>query len=147
MVTACNFRHTSPSMQQDLEVRNLPRELGKGHHCSLKDKLNCDNYRGISLLSLAGKVFCPILHNRTKPKTEEILCESQAGFRPGRSTIDQLFTPRQIIEKYTKIGNPLFHCYIDYQKAFDTVWQEGLWATMRHLGYPRQDSETTPGLV
>ena len=71
-----------------------------------------------------------------KKKTEEILSESQAGFRPGRSTADQLFSLRQITEKYNEIGKPLYFCYIDYQKAFDTVWQEGLWSAMRHLGYP-----------
>ena len=71
-----------------------------------------------------------------KKKTEEILSESQAGFRPGRSTADQLFSLRQITEKYNEIGKPLYFCYIDYLKAFDTVWQEGLWSAMRHLGYP-----------
>ncbi|XP_072016051.1 uncharacterized protein [Amphiura filiformis] len=69
-------------------------------------------------------------------RTEEILAESQAGFRPGRSTIDQLFTLRQLAEKYNEKRKPLYCCYIDYQKAFDTVWQEGLWQAMRHLGYP-----------
>ena len=71
-----------------------------------------------------------------KKRTEEILPESQAGFRPGRSTVDQLFTLRQITEKYKEVQRPLYLCYIDYQKAFDTVWQEGLWAAMQHLGYP-----------
>ncbi|XP_072018595.1 uncharacterized protein [Amphiura filiformis] len=71
-----------------------------------------------------------------KKQTEEILSESQAGFRPGRSTVDQLFTLRQITEKYTEIDKALYLCYIDYQKAFDTVWQDGLWAAMKHLGYP-----------
>ena len=57
-----------------------------------KDKLDCGNYRGISLLSHAGKIFALILQRRIIKKTEEILSETQAGFRPGRSTVDQLFT-------------------------------------------------------
>ena len=101
-----------------------------------KDKMDCSNYRGISLLSLAGKVFCSILHRRMQTHTEHILAESQAGFRPGRSTTDQLFTLRQLAEKYNEKQRPLFCCYIDYQKAFDTVWQDGLWQAMHHLGYP-----------
>ena len=71
-----------------------------------------------------------------KKKTKEILSESQAGFRPGRITADQLFSLRQITEKYNEIGKSLYLCYIDYQKAFETVWQEGFWSAMRHLGYP-----------
>ena len=66
-----------------------------------------------------------------KKRKEEILSESQAGFTPGRSTVDQLFTLRQITEKYKEGQRPLYLCYdIDYQKAFDTVWQEDLWAAM-----------------
>ena len=34
------------------------------------------------------------------------------------------------------LRKPLYLCYIDNQKVFDTVWQEGLWAAMRHLGFP-----------
>ena len=43
----------------------------------------------------------------------------------GRSTMDQLFTLRQLAEKYSEKRKPLYCCYIDYQKAFDTVWQYG----------------------
>jgi hypothetical protein len=120
------------------DTGEIPQDWGRAVIVPIykkKDKLDCSNYRGISLLSLAGKVFCSILHKRMQTRTEEILAESQAGFRPGRSTIDQLFTLRQIAEKYNEKRKPLYCCYIDYQKAFDTVWQEGLWQAMRHLGY------------
>ena len=60
-----------------------------------KVKLDYSTYMGISLLSLAGKVFCSILHKRIQSQTQSIVAESQAGFRPG-ITIDQLFTLRQI---------------------------------------------------
>ena len=76
-----------------------------------KDKLNCSNYRGSSLLTLAGKVFCSILHKRIQSQTESILAESQAGFHPGRSTIDQLFTLRQIAEKNNEKRRLVFCCY------------------------------------
>ena len=100
-----------------------------------KDKLDCGNYRGISLLSHAGKIFASILQRRILKKTEEILSESQAGFRPGRSTIDQLFTLRQIAKKHLEKNRSLFCCYIDFEKAFDSIWQEGLWKAMRFFGY------------
>ena len=118
--------------------KKIPDDWGKAVIVPIfkkKDKLDCANYRRIGLFSLVGKVFCSIIHSRIKKKTEEILAESQAGFRPGRSTADQLFSLRQITEKYSEIGKPLYLCYIDYQKAFDTVWQEGLWEAMRHLCY------------
>jgi len=70
--------------------------------------------------------------------TEEILSEAQAGFRQGRSTIDQLLSLRLLAEKYNEVGKDLFLCYVDFQKAFDSVWRRGLWQVMRHLGYDRK---------
>jgi len=72
---------------------------------------------------------------RLKQKTNEILSEEQAGFRPGRGTIDQINTLRQIAEKYVQFGKDLYVCYIDFRKAFDSVWRDGLWSVMRHLGH------------
>jgi hypothetical protein len=103
-----------------------------------KDKLDCGNYRGISLLSHGGKIFTHILQNRIKRKTEEILSESQAGFRPGRSTVDQLFSLRQIAEKYLERNKDVFCCYIDFEKAFDSVWQEGIWKALAFFGFPEK---------
>jgi hypothetical protein len=57
------------------------------------------NYREITLLCTAYKVFANILLNSLEPKTERIIGEYQAEFRPGRSTIDQLFTVKQTLEK------------------------------------------------
>ena len=50
-----------------------------------KDRLVCDNYRGISLLCHAEKLLATIILQRIKSRTEEILSEAQGGFRSGRS--------------------------------------------------------------
>ena len=39
------------------------------------------------------------------------------------------------MEKYGEFSKSLYTCYIDYQKAFDSIWREGLWQVMSHLGY------------
>ena len=101
-----------------------------------KDKLDCSNYQGISLLCQSSKIFSSIILQRIKLKTEELLSEAQAGFRRDRSTIDQIFTLRQLAEKYEEFGKELYVCYIDFRKAFDSIWRKGLWHVMRHLGYP-----------
>ena len=55
-----------------------------------KDKLDCNNYRGISLLCHSSKILTTIIMERIKKRTEEILSEKQAGFRTSRSTINQI---------------------------------------------------------
>ena len=97
-----------------------------------KDKTVCDNFRGISLLCHAEKVFASVILQQIRKRTNEILTESQAGFRKGRSTTDQLFSLRLLAEKYTEFSKSLYICYVDYQKAFDSVWREG------HLGYEKK---------
>ena len=69
-----------------------------------KRKVNpqlCDNHRGISLLSIAGKVLARVLLNRLNEHLEQsgLLPESQCGFRKDRVTIDMIFTARQLQEK------------------------------------------------
>ena len=71
-----------------------------------------------------------------------ILSEAQAGFGPGRSTVDQIFTLRQLAEKYSEFSKQLFVCYVDFRKAFDSVWRKGLWTVVRHYGYPEKIVDT-----
>jgi hypothetical protein len=63
------------------------------------NKLECENYRAISLLNVAYKIFTDILAQRIKVHTEGILGEYQGGFRQGLSTTDHIFTIRQMLEK------------------------------------------------
>ena len=54
------------------------------------DRSHCNNYRGISLLSIVRKVFARILLTRLHTLAARIYPESQCGFRAGRSTIDTI---------------------------------------------------------
>ena len=72
-----------------------------------------------------------IILNRLQPQVEEIIAEEQAGFRAGRSTIEQIFNLRILGEKYLQHQQNLYDVFIDFKKAFDKVWHEALWATMR----------------
>ena len=56
--------------------------------------LQCQNYRTISLISHASKVMLKILLNRLTPQAEMIITEEHAGFRPGRSKTEQIFSLR-----------------------------------------------------
>ena len=62
----------------------------------------------------------------------------QAGFRQGRGTRDHIFNLRMIIHKCREFNQPLFTCFVDYTKAFDSVEHQQLWTVMREMGFPKR---------
>ena len=91
----------------------------------------CQNYRTISLICHPSKVMLKIVLNRLNPQAEKIIAEEQAGFRPRRSTTEQVFNLRIICERYLQHQQDLYHVFVDFKKAFDRVWHAALWSTMR----------------
>jgi len=97
----------------------------------------CNNHRGISLLSIAGKILARVLLNRLLEHLEQgLLPESQCGFRAGRGTSDMIFAARQLQEKCMEQHRDLYTTFVDLTKAFDTVSREGLWKFMEKFGCP-----------
>lgn len=94
------------------------------------DKLVCENYRGISLISTAYKVFTNILRDKLEENAENIIGEYQAGFRPGRSTMDHLFTVRQTYEKFWEFNIDVYQLFIDFKQAYDSIDRGKLLAAM-----------------
>ena len=72
-----------------------------------------------------------IILNRLKPQAEKIIAEEQAGFRAGRSITEQIFNLCIPCEKYLQHQQDLYHVFIDFKKAFDSVCHAALWATMK----------------
>ena len=91
------------------------------------DRKICDNYRGIALLNITSKIFSRIILNRIQDLIDCQLLEIQSGFRSNRSTIDQIFTVKMIMEKRREFNKPLFMCFIDITKAYGSVNRELLW--------------------
>ena len=97
----------------------------------------CDNYRGISLLSIAGKILARVILNGVNGKlTDRIYSESQCGFRKGRGTTDMIFCLRQMQEKAREHKSALYMAFIDLSKAFDTVPRSSLWVVLEKMGIP-----------
>ena len=103
------------------------------------DRPDCGNYRGISLLSIAGKIFARILLNRLSIHiTPEVVPDTQCGFRGNRSTVDIIFCLRQLQEKCIEQDRPLYMVFVDFSKAFDTVGRTGLWQLLKKYGCPEK---------
>ena len=77
-----------------------------------------------------------ILLKRLQNIAEVILPESQCGFRRSCSTINMIFTERQLQEKAVEQQQSLYMVFIDLSKAFDTVDRSTLWTLLRRYGCP-----------
>ncbi|KAI8502174.1 hypothetical protein Bbelb_197620 [Branchiostoma belcheri] len=137
---AAGFGILRKSKQQCLVILERAKQQGLGN------LRHCKNYRTISLISHPSKIMLKVLLKRLNAKAEEILAEEQAGFRAGRSTIEQILNCRLIIEKHLQHQRELHHNFIDFKKAFDRVWHEGLWWVLREFNIDESLVQTIEAL-
>ena len=105
-----------------------------------KDRAECVNYRGISHVAHAGKVLLKILATRLNVYCEamELLPKKHGGFHPQQSTINMMVVICRLQELGRKARMPLFLCFIDLQKLYDSVDHTHLWQVLTRFGVPPQ---------
>ncbi|KAJ4436175.1 hypothetical protein ANN_18805 [Periplaneta americana] len=74
----------------------------------------------------------------TKMLANEIIGDHQCGFRRNRSTIDQIFCIRQIMEKKWEYTGTVHQLFIDFKKAYDSVKREVLYDIHIEFGIPKK---------
>ena len=81
------------------------------------DGTDCGNYRGMSLLSIAGRIFARILLNRQPHTTRllQVVPETQCSFRGNRSIVDMRFCLRQLQEKSIEQNRSLYMVFIGFK--------------------------------
>ena len=96
------------------------------------DKMDPKNYRPITIVSCLGKLFTSILNERLRIFSDEnqLLKENQFGFRKGYSTIDCIFILHSFFEILSVKKKKMYCAFVDFEKAFDTVWRKALWYKM-----------------
>ena len=99
------------------------------------------SYRPISLTSCTSKLFERMVLGRLTYflEQQDILSPVQAGFRPGRSTVDQvLLLSQSIADSFhqSKSGARTVLATVDFAKAFDSVWHSALLSKLLLLDLP-----------
>ena len=124
-----------------LKEGTAPEKWKKSCICPIPKKGDLglpSNYRGISLMSTAAKIYNKMLLLRIRPELEKILRKNQNGFRPGRSTIPQVLTLRRLIEGITEKQLTATLLFVDFSKAFDSIHRGTMLNILRAYGIPEK---------
>ena len=119
----------------------LPIDWTRGILCPIHkkgDPTNCSSYRGISLLNISYKIFSNISSGNLSPLIKRIVGEHQFGFRREKSTCEQIFNLRHILEKSKEFGIDLRYLFIDFNAAYDNINRQMLLRALDELGIPEK---------
>lgn len=116
----CLNRNYFPKIWKETKVIPVPKQG--------KDPSDVKGYRPISLLSNISKVleYFILLKIQSHIYQSSILKDCQFGFRPGLSTNHALMAITNFITKNLNDRCPTIAVSLDFEKAFDTAWQEGI---------------------
>ena len=91
------------------------------------------------IMSHITKILLKVLDGRLKRKVDEHVDEEQYGFRKGKGTRNAIFVLRTIIERSIEKQLALYICFVDFEKAFDTVKHDCLIEVMKKYGIDQAD--------
>ena len=109
--------------------------LGRGVQSSNSKKeylSEYNNWRGIT------SFICFIILQRITTAVDKLLCQDQAGFRKGKSYIKHINVLRQIIEQSHEWNSSLYVVFVDFEKAFDSLYRPSLWKILSQHGMPQK---------
>ena len=100
------------------------------------DTSNVDNYRGLTINSCLAKVFNVIINNRLVNFLEDnnIISDLQIGFKKKARTSDHIFVINTIFRKFSSMKKDVYLCFVDFRKAYDSVWRDALLLKLLRIG-------------
>ncbi len=87
----------------------------------------CSNYRGISLIDVATKVFGVNLHKWFQSERDQRTRPNQSGFRPACGRTDQMHNLRSTLEQRWSFQQASIMCFVDFASVFVSVDRDSLW--------------------
>ena len=104
-----------------------------------KDDLRlAKNYRGITLTSIAVKIYNALLVSRIEPKIKNILRKNQNGFRRNRSTTSQILTIRRFLEGVRAKNRDATILFVDFTNSFNSIHTGKMEQILIAYGLPKE---------
>jgi Exonuclease III len=133
--------HLAKLFSASLHFGHIPQRWKEAHILMIpkpnKNPGDPNSYRPISLTNTISKLMEKIIVRKYNPLIQKVLPPSQAGFRPGMEITDQLLRVLTPIEhSLHNRGFTTIIAALDIQKAFDTMWHDGLRLKMTKLNFP-----------
>lgn len=116
-----------PPSWRDAIISVIPKEG--------KDKLDCGNYRPVSVLNIDYKLFTAIFSQRLEKILPDIIHQDQTGFIKHRMTQDNIRKTFHILNhvEQNKIETAMLS--LDAEKAFDSVRWSFLYKVLHKFGF------------
>ena len=130
-----------PLVEKIWKEEKIPEEWDEGLIIKIPkkgDQANCNNWRGVTLLSTPSKIPTRIILNRIQDTVEHHLGKEQSGFCKHQSCVDLINILRVILEQSVEWQAILYVTFIDFDKAFDFVKREVTWLTLKEYSIPRK---------
>ena len=90
-------------------------------------------------MSHACKIFLKIIHSRIYKKCEELISDTQFGFRNGLGTRDALFAMQVLMQRCLDVNVDVYTCFVDFEKAFDQIRHDKLMSILKSLNLDDRD--------
>ena len=98
------------------------------------DRKLAKNYRPICIIPMLYKLFSTLLSRRLRSVLDNALTQEQAGFRNHFNTVDHVHAFAQVQEKSAEWQVEMWTCFLDFEKAFDSVEHEAIWKALVSQG-------------
>ena len=132
--------HMTALFNQMVEQEHIPQIFQHGliipiPKSSDKDPSDASNYRGFTLVSLIAKIFEKVILLRLQVAgIPDQVHPLQGAFNPGVSCIHTEFIFQEAIQHLREQKQKAHVALLDVQKAFHTVWHNGLFYKLYHYG-------------